>query len=248
MLKRVILTALFFILTTGLFGVFNAPAVAQSCTTTGEWPGICVLQTECNESNDNIAWDQTKCGDTSSPHDGCCGVKPGAPENMRPGLGQNCKTTKGWPGTCTKNIDCDQSKPGVVFDVTTCKAGGCCGINANVTPTTKICDFAGDKQPDCEICMGNGTAAWTALGCIQTDPQKFIGSILGIAIGIGGGIAFLLILFGGFQILMSAGNPEKLNAGKELITSAITGLLIIIFSIFILQLIGVTIFAIPGFK
>lgn len=95
--------------------------------------------------------------------------------------------------------------------------------------------------------MGNGTAAWTALGCIQTDPQQFIGEILRIGVGIGGGIAFLLILFGGFQILMSAGNPEKLNAGKELVTSAITGLLIIIFSLFILRLIGFNIFGIPGF-
>ncbi len=96
--------------------------------------------------------------------------------------------------------------------------------------------------------MGKGTAAWTAIGCIQTDPQKFIGDILRIGIGIGGGIAFLLILFGGFQILMSAGNPEQLNAGKELVTSAITGLLIIIFSIFILRLIGVSILGIPGFQ
>ena len=95
--------------------------------------------------------------------------------------------------------------------------------------------------------MSDGAHAWTALGCIPTNPQQFIGQILGIAIGIGGGIAFLLILFGGFQILMSAGNPEKLNAGKELVTSAITGLLIIIFSLFILRLIGFTIFQIPGF-
>ena len=86
------------------------------------------------------------------------------------------------------------------------------------------------------------------MGCIPTDPSQFIGKILGIGIGIGGGIAFLLILFGGFQILTSAGNPEKLNAGKELVTSAITGLLIIIFSIFILRLIGVTILQIPDFQ
>jgi hypothetical protein len=95
--------------------------------------------------------------------------------------------------------------------------------------------------------MEDKNGAWTAFGCIPTDPSVFIGQIIGIAVGIGGGIAFLLILFGGFQILMSAGNPERLNAGKELVTSAITGLLIIIFSLFILRLIGVTILGIPGF-
>jgi hypothetical protein len=95
--------------------------------------------------------------------------------------------------------------------------------------------------------MGDGKHSWTAIGCIPADPKLFISQILGIGVGIGGGIAFLLILFGGFQILMSAGNPEKLNAGKELVTSAITGLLIIIFSLFILRLIGFNILGIPGF-
>ncbi|MCX6791492.1 MAG: hypothetical protein NT149_00450 [Candidatus Gottesmanbacteria bacterium] len=148
----------------------------------------------------------------------------------------------------------------IVDDTTTpeCKAisiptklYGCCAINPNApaVQNSKLCDFAGDKDKidKCEECMGDGKHAWTALGCIPTDPALFIGQILGISVGIGGGIAFLLILFGGFQILMSAGNPEKLNAGKELITSAITGLLIIIFSLFILRLIGFTIFRIPGF-
>lgn len=134
------------------------------------------------------------------------------------------------------------------------ESGGFCSCScvANPTPTVtpvKVCDFAGSaaKQQKCEQCMGTGTGAWTALGCIKTDPQQFIGEILKIAVGIGGGIAFLLILFGGFQILTSAGNPEKLNAGKELVTSAITGLLIIIFSLFILRLIGYNILGIPKF-
>jgi hypothetical protein len=99
----------------------------------------------------------------------------------------------------------------------------------------------------CNDCVTNKKGAWTALGCIPTDPSQLISQILGIGIGIGGGVAFLLILFGGFQVLTSAGNPEHLNAGKELITSAIIGLLIIIFSLFILQFIGFKIFAIPGF-
>jgi Co/Zn/Cd efflux system component len=72
-------------------------------------------------------------------------------------------------------------------------------------------------------------------------------TILTYSIGIGGVVAFLLIVFGGFQIILSAGNPEKIKAGKEMITSAIAGLLLIIFSVFILRLIGYDILGIPGF-
>ncbi len=113
--------------------------------------------------------------------------------------------------------------------------------------TTTVCQFAGSKQGECQSCMGAGTATWTAFGCIQSDPQQFVGEVLRLGVGLGGGIAFLLILFGGFQILTSAGDPEKLTAGRELVTSAITGLLLVIFSIFILRLIGYNIFGIPGF-
>lgn len=94
----------------------------------------------------------------------------------------------------------------------------------------------------------NGTSGVnTALGCISTNPNDFITTFLGFGVGIAGGIAFLLILFGGFQILTSAGNPEQMNAGKELISSAIAGLLLIIFSIFLLKVIGVNILGLPDF-
>ncbi len=113
--------------------------------------------------------------------------------------------------------------------------------------TTSVCQFAGSQQGACQSCMGSGTAAWTAFGCVATDPQQIVGEVLRIGVGLGGGIAFLLILFGGFQILTSAGNPEQLTAGRELVTSAITGLLLVIFSIFILRLIGYNVLGIPGF-
>ena len=90
---------------------------------------------------------------------------------------------------------------------------------------------------------------WTALGCINTSsPQEFIVWLLKSVIGIAGGIAFLLMLWGGFQIITSTGNPEKLNKGKEILTSAIIGLVVIIFAVFLLQLIGVQILQIPGFS
>jgi len=82
----------------------------------------------------------------------------------------------------------------------------------------------------------------TAIGCIDfRSPNEFVNNILRLAIGLAGGIAMLLIIFGGIQILTSAGNPEKIQAGKELITSAIAGLTLIVFSVFILRIIGVEI-------
>jgi hypothetical protein len=54
-------------------------------------------------------------------------------------------------------------------------------------------------------------------------------------------MAFLLGLYGALMIVISAGDPEKMQAGKELITSAIGGLLLIIFAIFILKVVGVNI-------
>ncbi|MBI5619562.1 hypothetical protein HY950_01250 [Candidatus Gottesmanbacteria bacterium] len=93
----------------------------------------------------------------------------------------------------------------------------------------------------------SGGAINTAIGCIPTEPGALFGKFFSFGIGIAGGIAFLLILFGGFQILVSAGNPEQLAAGKELVSSAIAGLLLVIFSVFLLRVIGVDILGIPKF-
>jgi hypothetical protein len=81
----------------------------------------------------------------------------------------------------------------------------------------------------------------SGLGCLPTDPQYFINLATPWAIGIGSGIAFLLGLYGSLMIVISAGDPEKMQAGKEIITSAIAGSLLITFAVFILRIIGVDI-------
>ena len=91
----------------------------------------------------------------------------------------------------------------------------------------------------------DGTGINTAIGCIPiNDTNAFIGFILRWAIGVGGGIAFLLIVYAAFMIMTSQGNPERLKAGQELLTSAIAGLIMLIFSVFILRVIGVDILGI----
>ena len=112
------------------------------------------------------------------------------------------------------------------------------------------CTSAPEKTCISEGPLGGceGEAINTAIGCIPIgDTNEFLGFILRWAIGIGGGIAFLLIVFAGFQIMTSAGNPERLQAGRELLTSAIAGLILLVFSVFILRIIGVDILKLPGF-
>jgi len=89
---------------------------------------------------------------------------------------------------------------------------------------------------------------YTAVGCIPVGTSTtFAVFVLRWAIGIAGGMAFLLITWSSFLIMSSSGNPQKIQAGRELLTSAIAGLMLLIFSVFILEAIGVRILRLPGF-
>lgn len=112
-------------------------------------------------------------------------------------------------------------------------------------PTATIEDLCKEDR-DCVACLNSGNS-WTALGCIPTDPTALIKWVFPYLLGLGGLVAFSLIVFSGIRILTSAGNPEAVQGAKETITSAITGLLFLILSLFLLKLIGVDILQIPGF-
>ena len=86
----------------------------------------------------------------------------------------------------------------------------------------------------------------TALGPISTSPGGLVGSIMAILLSLAGGVAILLIIAAGYQLVTSQGNPEKVKAARERLTSAIVGLLFIIFSVALLQIIGISILHIPG--
>lgn len=136
---------------------------------------------------------------------------------------------------------------------------GSANASPNLLTSTNLCDFAGaaesESRTKCDQCA-QGIAPGgipgepgisTPFGCIPANPQGLVERVLRIAIGIAGGIAFLMIAYGSISIALSAGNPEKLNQNKEVIMSAIAGLLLIVFSAVILRIIGVDILQIPGF-
>lgn len=134
----------------------------------------------------------------------------------------------------------------LVFAQTSNVTGAAGGFNTPQDVGERACQSVTTNQGACEACFSQG-GAWTAIGCVTGNASDFVTKVIQFGTGIGGGIAFLLILFAGFQTMTSAGNPEKLHEAKELLTAAISGLLLIIFSVFLLRLIGVDILQIPGF-
>ncbi|MEK7186611.1 MAG: hypothetical protein AAB675_04620 [Patescibacteria group bacterium] len=88
----------------------------------------------------------------------------------------------------------------------------------------------------------------TDLGCIPHDPFQFVSKFYSIGLGLIGGVAVLFIIYGGFLILTSEGDPGQLNKGKSYIYYAIAGLLLAIFGFIFVEVIAVDILRIPGFQ
>ncbi len=88
----------------------------------------------------------------------------------------------------------------------------------------------------------------TAIGPIPTNPIAFIQRIFSIILSIAGIAALGLLIYGGYVYMISRGDPERIKGARETITSAIVGLLFIIFSLVILQVIAGDILRIPGFN
>ena len=108
--------------------------------------------------------------------------------------------------------------------------------------------FAHTNQAHAAGCA-NGQEIETAIGKICTSADAadgFFASIIKIAVGLGGGLALILMLYGVFIVTTSAGIPDKLKEGSEIITSAIAGLIFILLSVFLLNLIGINILGLPG--
>lgn len=100
----------------------------------------------------------------------------------------------------------------------------------------------------CLTCANDG-GVYSGIGCVKTDIRKFVEeTVFGLGIGLAGGFSLLCIIYAAFMMQSSQGNPEKIKKAQEMITSCIMGLMLIIFSVFVLRLIGVNILRIPGFN
>ncbi len=132
----------------------------------------------------------------------------------------------------------------------------CPGCPGSVPPVKNfvalkpICEQLPDIfRSKCNQCQEDGQHVWTAIGCLDINFSSLINKyVFTTGIGFAGAVAFLYFLYGSFLILTCGGNAEQLAQAKQIIVSSITGLILIIFSIFFLKVIGVDILKLPGFQ
>lgn len=98
----------------------------------------------------------------------------------------------------------------------------------------------------CEGNDKNNPTIQTSLGCIPITTKGFIAWLLPILFSIAGTVAFLIMVGGFISLSTSEGDPKKMQAAKDTITAAITGLLISLFAIFIVRFIIAYVLKIPG--
>lgn len=141
---------------------------------------------------------------------------------------------------------CPNSGLACVNDSTQASGINCTNQQKLIATTTPI----PPPPPPCAVPLQNGScpAVNTAFGTWSTDPSQFVTNLFGVLLSLSGAIGVLIIMIAGYRLMMSQGDPERIQAAREQITAAIVGILFIIFSFVILQIIGVDLLHIPGFK
>jgi len=132
-----------------------------------------------------------------------------------------------------------------------CKCVSATPLNPNQAIINMCARYLSNNPTEATSCVqcASKDGMWTGMGCLPLDLKTLISSfVLSTGIGIGGMFALLCIIYSAFMMQSSQGNPEKLKKAQEMITSCIMGLMLIIFSVFIMKIIGVNILRIPGFR
>ncbi len=98
---------------------------------------------------------------------------------------------------------------------------------------------------------------WTMIGCLSTDINDFTGEgaaanivnflLNKLVFPLAGGIALLFLIYGAFLLLTSQSEPEKLNQGKRVVMGSIIGIIFVLFTVFIVNIIA-GVLKIPGFS
>jgi len=78
-------------------------------------------------------------------------------------------------------------------------------------------------MPNCDLSKGSNP-------CDVDDFLRLALQLIQFMLGITGSLALLFFVYGGFTMLISAGNTEKVQHGKDIVTAAAIGVLVVLAS------------------
>ena len=222
----------------------NASSPEQTLGTTTSSGGTATVTGTIPANGNYLLWVvenavPSLCGAGSTNVSITGGVAPTATPTIAPtptgagsckAIGQPCEDIPSGPTSC-----CGQP-------ANKCVAGTCqIAPTSAPIPTTapfKLCEtLTGTEKSNCEACFKEtGEGIYTAIGCIPLTPSAFTKNIISVLISIAIGMAFVMLVYGAFLCITSRGNTQQTAACQQTITSAIVGLLMIIFSLVIVRL------------
>jgi hypothetical protein len=97
---------------------------------------------------------------------------------------------------------------------------------------------------------------FSVFGCIKTDLSDFtqtgaasslVQVLLNLIFMMAGGIALLYIIYGAYLVMTSQADPERLAYGKRVVVGSIVGLILVLSSVFIVNLLAAGVLRLPGF-
>ncbi len=204
---------------------------------------------ECDEGyeveSENCIWGWMGCGGTCT----CKKIEPAYT------CREECLAAGGDTSECLNLAPCPTESEKIQSCVERCIAAGndknecnkTCSSDSNAYPPPPTTEDGETKfnlweliERKEEIDLGFMT--------IPTDPKKLAGSVLELGIGLGVLLAVLFIIIGGIGVTTSAGDPKNLAKAKRQITAAVAGLLFLLCSALILNIIGGEIIGIDFFK
>jgi hypothetical protein len=158
-----------------------------------------------------------------NPDDPAC--QPNVPNNSNPNSGGNTSTGGDTQTNTSNNSGSTQSSTGNGVNKT--NSGLSCP--AGTTEINYTCIPNGDRLANC-------SSNSLSLSCI-TSLGGAINLVIRIGLMFAGIIAVIFIMLGGYQLLISRGDPNGYKKGRTTITQAAIGLIIVLLAYVIVQFI-----------
>jgi len=90
------------------------------------------------------------------------------------------------------------------------------------------------------------TGIATSFGCVPYNAKSFTNKFFLWGIGIGGGIAILILVYAAFIYVTSGGDPKRIQSARELVIAVIGGIVLVIFTVLVLNYLGVNLLNLQG--